>query len=495
VNRKLLFGFFFLIITIQARGELSYTPTINKAFENILRLRLDEGRRLLSDESKENSDNTLSLLYFNYIDFLKAFIKEEKPYADSLRLNAERRLRNLEHESTSSPWLRFAQAEILLQNAFIKIKFREYVSGALDVRKAFKLAEENTRLFPQFVLNKKLMGLLHAIMGNVPQEYHWLVNLAGMEGTTVQGMNEMNEALKLLSGTEYKIYREEILFYMAMFQSSLSTNGIQENTIMNSLEQYIDESLLLTYCYVNLAMKAGRNDEALTALNRPSIYRGTFPFAYLNYKRGLLKLRKLDYSSAIDFEQFLKHFRGINFIKAAYQKLGWIALLNGDQRKYKTYMDSCVILGKAIVDEDKDALNEAKDSLSPDLTLLRTRLFFDGGYYTLALKEISGLKLSTSMPLRIHLEYMYRYARLFHKIAMMDKAIQYYEYTLSKGKSKKWYYAANSALLLATIYEDRKEYAKAKEYYEKCLSMRHHDYQNSIDQRAQVGLERVKKKI
>jgi hypothetical protein len=492
VNRKLLFVFFFLIIITETKAELYYTTSINKAFESILRLRLDEGRQHLSNETKENRNNTLSVLYYNYIDFLKAFIKEEKPYADSLRLNAERRLRNLEHESTSSPWLRFARAEILLQNAFIKIKFREYVSGALDVRKAFKLAEENTKLFPQFVLNKKLMGLLHAIMGNIPQEYHWLLNVAGMEGTTVQGMNEMNEAMKELERTEYKIYREEILFYMAMFQSSLSTNGIREHTIMASLKPHIDESLLLTYCYINLAMKAGRNDDALAALNRPAIYTGTFPFAYLNYKRGLLKLRKMDYSSAADFEHFLKHFRGINFVKAAYQKLGWIALLNGDRKKYKSYMDSCILLGKAIVDEDKDALSEAKDSLALDVTLLRTRLYFDGGYYTMALKEISAVKMSSTMPLRTQLEYMYRYARLFHKTELIDKAIQYYEHTLTTGKSQKWYYAANSALLMATIYEERKDYIKAKEYYELCLSMRHHDYQNSIDQRAQAGLERVK---
>jgi hypothetical protein len=494
VKRYLLFAVFIILFAHETTAELSYTSNINRAFENILRLRLDEGKRLLDKESKEHPTNNISALYYNYIDFLKAFIKEEKPYADSLRLNAERRLRSLEHEAKSTPWQRFAKAEILLQNAFIKIKFREYVSGALDVRKAYKLAEENTKLFPHFVLNKKQMGLLHALMGNVPKEFHWVLNLAGMEGTTIQGMNELNEAMYQLQGTEYKIYEEEILFYVAMFQSSLSTNGLREETLMNSLKKHISESLLLTYCYVNLSMKAGRNDDALYALNHPSIYKGTFPFAYLNYKRGLLKLRKMDFTAAADFEQFLSHFRGINFIKAAYQKLGWIALLNGEKQKYKTYMDSCILLGKALADDDKDALNEAKDSLAPDVTLLRSRLYFDGGYYTLALKEISELKLSSAMPLRTQLEYMYRYARLFHKTEMMDKAIQYYEYTLTKGKSNRWYYAANSALLLAEIYEDRKDYSKAKEYYEKCLSMRHHDYQNSIDQRAQVGLERIKTK-
>jgi tetratricopeptide (TPR) repeat protein len=154
-------------------------------------------------------------------------------------------------------------------------------------------------------------------------------------------------------------------------------------------------------------------------------------------------------------------------------------------------MDSCLFFGKAISDDDKDALAEAKDSLPPDVTLLRARLLFDGGYYIRAVKEISYFRLSNKLSLKDELEYTYRYARLFHKISMADKAIQYYQLTFEKGKNERYYYAANSALLLANIYEGEKEYAKANEYYEQCLSLRSHDYQNSIDQKAQAGLERV----
>ena len=75
---------------------------------------------------------------------------------------------------------------------------------------------------------------------------------------------------------------------------------------------------------------------------------------------------------------------------------------------------------------------------------------------------------------------------------MPDKAVTFYSYSLTKGKSQRYYYAANSALLLANIYEDKKDLSKAKEYYEQCLSLRHHDYQSSIDQKARAGLERVK---
>jgi tetratricopeptide (TPR) repeat protein len=476
---------FILFITVSfvaatdSYAVLKFTPGLNAAYENIIRLRLDEGKKLLDKEIKENPGNNLALLYYNYIDFFKAFITEEKVYADSLRLNAETRLRKLEHEDKNSPFLLFAKANIILQDAFIKIKFREYVSSALDTRKAYKLTEENMEKFPNFVLNKMVIGLLHSIMGNVPKEYRWAVNLAGMEGTVQQGVNEMNAVISALNNTEYFIYKEEVLFYLAQTQSSLSVDGLREQSLMNSLNSYTDESLLLTYCYVNLAMKAGKNEDAIAALNRSEIYKGTFPFAYLNYKKGLLRLRKLDWNSADDFSRFIHHFKGINFIKAGYQKLGWIALMNGDRKKYKLYMDSCLLLGKGIVDEDKDAASEAKDSFAPDTTLLRARLLFDGGYYAQSLQEISKMKLTTTTPIKYRLECIYRYARLFHKTGHIDNAIQYYERTYDSGKDSKYYFAANSVLLLGNIYEEKKDFGKAKKYYELCLSMRSHDYQNN----------------
>jgi tetratricopeptide (TPR) repeat protein len=490
-NLTLLFAALFILVS-NSYSVMKFTPGLNTAYENIIRLRLDEGKRLLDKETRENPKNSLALLYYNYVDFFKAFITEEQLCADSLWLNAERRLHTLEHEDKNSPFLLFAKANIILQDAFIKIKFREYVSSALDTRKAYKLTEENMEKFPDFPLNKMLIGLLHSVMGNVPKEYRWAVNLAGMEGTVQQGVDEMNSVLNTLDNTEYSVYKEEILFYLAQTQSSLSADGLRELSLMNSLRNYTDKSLLLTYCYVNLAMKAGKNEEAIATLSKPEIFKSTLPFAYLNYKKGLLRLRKLDWNAADDFNRFLHHFNGINFIKAGYQKLGWIALINDDRKKYKQYMDSCLLLGKAIVDEDKDAVSEAKDSLPPDVTLLRARLLFDGGYYPQSLQEISKMKLTSMTPIKYRLECIYRYARLFQKTGHIDSAIQYYERAYDSGKDTKYYYAANSALLLGNVYEEKKDFEKARKYYELCLSMRHHDYQNSIDQKAQIGLERLK---
>ena len=70
--------------------------------------------------------------------------------------------------------------------------------------------------------------------------------------------------------------------------------------------------------------------------------------------------------------------------------------------------------------------------------------------------------------------------------------MEYYMQTLKNGTGSRYYFAANSTLLLGMIYEERNEPEKAKAYFEQCLSLDNHEYQNSIDQKAQAGLDRLK---
>jgi len=45
--------------------------------------------------------------------------------------------------------------------------------------------------------------------------------------------------------------------------------------------------------------------------------------------------------------------------------------------------------------------------------------------------------------------------------------------------------------MMGLLYEEQKDDKKARYYYQQCLSMRRHDYQNSIDQKAQAAMERL----
>ena len=313
-----------------------------------------------------------------------------------------------------------------------------------------------------------------------------------MEGTIVQGTDELVALLNTIDNSVYKVYKEEVLFYLSSVRNTFSKSEGSSAAVLEMMKPLCRQSMLIRFCYSNLLMKNGKNEEALKALMDTSSSHGTYPFYFMSYKTGLAKLRKLDFSAEKDLQNFIIHYHGINYLRSACQNLAWIHLLKGDQKKYADYITLCKKMGNEYVDEDKDATHEATSGEIPNLLLLRARLLFDGGYYQQSLAVIAG-KTGENFPrLKDRLEVTYRFARILHKLNQADKAIAYFEQTLNNGSSTKYYFAANSALLLGNIYEEKNDFEKAKMYYTKCLSLRDHEYQNSIDSKAQAGLERVK---
>jgi hypothetical protein len=63
---------------------------------------------------------------------------------------------------------------------------------------------------------------------------------------------------------------------------------------------------------------------------------------------------------------------------------------------------------------------------------------------------------------------------------------------LKTGQQLREYYAARAALQIGYIYEQRGDKMRAISFFEKCLSLKDHDYKNSLDQRAKAGLARCK---
>jgi hypothetical protein len=57
-----------------------------------------------------------------------------------------------------------------------------------------------------------------------------------------------------------------------------------------------------------------------------------------------------------------------------------------------------------------------------------------------------------------------------------------------------YYYAANASLQLGMIYEKRSEFSLALMYYTKVQDMDFEEYQFSINNKAQAGLNRIKGK-
>lgn len=471
-----------------------FDKNLEKAYAAVIRLRLEEGAALLKKEHIEKPGNNLTLLFENYIDFLKAFISEEEERFVVLKKKTSERIRQLnrDKDGPSSPFHLYATSEMILQEAMLKVKFREHVSAATDIRKAYKLIQKNKAIFPTFPLNEKLSGFMHTLVGAVPREYHWLVELAGMEGTVSGGTAEIVRLYNELEGGEYACFREELLFYLSNIHNSFAKNEMHGEQLLDWMQPFTMVSPLIRYCYANVSMKMGRNEDALRVLQFSSESTGVFPFYFLRYKIGLARLRRLDLAADQDLIGFVADFKGSNYIKAAWQKIAWVSFLRGDLLKYNECMAKCRAYGTQFVDEDKEAMNEALSGELPNAILLKSRLLFDGGYYKEALAGIAGQPLDSFPRYRDQLEVTYRLGRILMRLKQTEKALEYLKQTLKNGANSHYYFAANSALLLGNYYEDQGELFQASIYYVKCLELENHEYQNSIDQKAQAGLDRIK---
>jgi tetratricopeptide (TPR) repeat protein len=165
--------------------------------------------------------------------------------------------------------------------------------------------------------------------------------------------------------------------------------------------------------------------------------------------------------------------------------------LRNDLNNYNNYIKLTRTKGYTTDEKDKQALKEAND-VKPDLELLKARLYFDGGYYNNALAQLKSKQVNDLKNIRDKIELYYRFGRTYDRMNVFNDALTNYQKAINIGKKETYYYAANSALFSGVIYEQKKDYKKAADYYNQALQMKNHEYQNSIDTQAKEGLNRIK---
>jgi tetratricopeptide (TPR) repeat protein len=93
--------------------------------------------------------------------------------------------------------------------------------------------------------------------------------------------------------------------------------------------------------------------------------------------------------------------------------------------------------------------------------------------------------------LRDKIEYYYRLGRIYDKLNKTSDALLNYQKAINIGKTSRYYYAANAALNIGRIYEEKHDFKKATEYYNQTIDIKDHDQKGSLDNEAKAGLKRV----
>ena len=489
--KRISFIMVFFISAFSNGQNFDFNSRCNEAYQDILALRFTDGKNLLEQEKKENPSNLIPYFVENYIDFLKTYINEDEAEYKLLEKNRDVRLDKLKTGDKSSPYYLYTQAELQLQWAFSRLKYGQYIDAFSGVKKTYSLLEENEKKFPSFIADKKSMGMLHAIVGAIPENYKWGTNLIGMDGTIDEGLEEIASIIRYADTHEY-IFKQEAYLYYAFLSLYLKKDDVTAWNIVKDLDT--KNNLLNCFCVASIAMRTGRNNTALSVLiNRPATS-AYFNFSYFNFMLGLVKTRKLEPDAPVYLKKFVAEFKGKTYIKEAYQKLAWNALLNNDMAGYHSYMELAKTKGTDVIDDDKQALEEAESGVAPNITLLKARLLFDGGYYKQALQQLEGKKVDDFSSQKEKVEFTYRAGRIYHAGGYPEQAKGYYVATIQNGAELSNYYAASACIQLGQIYEKAANYDKAEYYYDKCFDMKNDEYKSTLESEAKAGLQRVKGK-
>ena len=481
----------FIITGIQSQVVI-INENCTSAYSNILSLKFDDAQEQIEEEKIKNPQNIFIPYLENYIDFLKVIISEDENVFYSLEKNIPNRIKQIEKLNDTSRFKKYLIGNINLQWALARSKFNEYPTAAIEINKAYRLLKSNNELFPDFIPNSITLGVLHIMIGIVPDTYHWILDLISMQGSVELGQRELKFTYEeCLSNPKYYFLKDEVLFYMGMVGLNLNPDPVFADYLISRLKQNDHQNLILTYLTINALMKTGKNDEALKTFSTIDTTENYYPFYYLNFLHGECYLRELNFVLAEkQFNYFLQNFTGQNFIKDAWQKLAWIAILRNDTLAYYRARQHVLSEGTNKIDTDKSAELYAKRGTIPNAEMLKSRLLFDGGYYNKAQNILINQANNNLTPTE-KVEKDYRLGRIAHQLHNYSAAKNYYLSTIETGSYLPDYYAANAALKLGNIYEVENDSIRAAHYYNICLHLDFDEYRNSIRGKAKQGLKRM----
>jgi hypothetical protein len=475
----------------QGAGQKYYdfNATCRQAYQSIITLRLAEGSRLLEAEKKRDPNNLIPFFLDNYIDFFQLFFNEDPAQYAAWKGRLDERLELMSQGPESSPFHLFTRSVIHFQWAAVQIKFGHNWDAGWDFRRSFLQSRDCAKRFPDFTAATMLSGAMQVVAGTIPDSYKWLSSLLGIKGSITTGMQQLERFLTM--GDEWAgLYRDEAIFYYLYLKFYIENKPEEVFAFIRQHQLDVRNNHLYTYLYANLCINDHRSAQALQIMRQMNEAPEYLDMPVWDLEMGYASLNHLETEAAGHLERFLQRFKGKFYVKDALLKLSWYYYLNNDLPRADSIRLQVLRRGNTEADADRQALKDARSGKWPNKLLLQARLLSDGGYYPEALQLLQGTSTADFLGAEEKCEYAYRLGRIYDGLGRSDEAIAAYLTTIKTGQQLREYYAARAALQIGYIYEQRGDKMRAVSFFEKCLSLKDHDYKNSLDQRAKAGLAR-----
>ena len=470
-----------------------YTPNCNTAYHQFLSLHFDEGRAAIFREIRSNPYNLMATFVSDYEDFIVLMLNCDKEDFEQRKGHLDTRITLLENSDHNSPWYRFCKAGIYLHWTVIYMRFGEHLKAANTFRKSYALLKDNRQNYPDFAYNLIFTGIEEAVVGSLPGNYKWLASIMGIKGSIKGGIEKLKHFVDTHNDNEPFHLETELYYEYTRFYFEAKHKEVWE--AINGPQFATDNNLLNAYFKCYLALDYSKSDDVVKMIHKVSAYRDFEHYPFFNFQMGVALLTNLDSNCITYFTTFLRNNKGEMHVKEAWHKMAFYWYIKGQQDKANYCRQQIPKAGSTELDADKNADKFAAGTQWPDRKLLEARMLLDGGYYTRAYQVLTGMNYNTLTSNADRAEYFYRLGRVYEESADVSHAIEYFNRSIRASDGQRDQFAARSALHKGRVYELAGDKAHAREAYEEALNMPAHDFQNSIDQQAKAGINRLDDKL
>lgn len=467
-----------------------YDDNCKKAYTAYMALQVPEGNEAIYREIRKNPYNLMATYIADYGDFLSLLFTGDKSSYEQSKEHLDERINLLELGDHNTPWYHFCKAGLYLHWALVRIRFNDNLGAAFIFRKSYLQNSENKKLHPDFTYNQLFYGLEQTITGTIPDNYKWIAAIFGLKGDVKKGIASLNEFVNTHTNDD-PLHAEGVIYCLYLRFYLLSQKAEVWEYINNDKLNTRDH-LLFAFLKANVALNYRKADVAVQTLGDVQTNKYYNKYPIFDYEMGCALLNKLDGTCIGYLERFVKNTASQSYAKDACQKMALYYYAKGNTAQGNYCRDKIKTTGSATIDADKQAQRFCDNNVVPNTYILQARLLIDGGYYNKALDLLQKMN-TNGLAGQDELEYKFRLARAYDELGNKEKAMELYRATIAQGRDMHEHFAARAALQMGFLCEKEGKCNDAIKCYNEALSMREHDFQNSIDQQAKAGINRLTK--
>jgi hypothetical protein len=329
---------------------------------------------------------------------------------------------------------------------------------------------------------KAINGVFEIFTSALPDSYKWIASQVALAGNAERGKYLIN-----LVANSGSFFAEEAALILDWCKVYVLHEKIPKSKIQKLVNTENTSNLFSAITYIGICKKLNYGDVGLQLCQNLS-KQNAIPTLF--YYWGCFKTYAGDWQGAKRaFSQYLRQNKIETYKSDTYYKLALISAIEHNPSISKMYLDSIKLLNYRKVEVDKYAYRMSHKPIESSPELIKSRFYFDGGYFS---KADSVLSLYKDYDPALAEEYLYRVSRTKQMLNDTAQAIKYYKKLLELPTHES-YYAPLACLYTAQLLIDKDE--KEAEYYlKKCLTFNGYEYQSDTESKAQKLLKQIKNK-